>query len=101
MLGAELGCEHRAFEPLQPLLPIFPSCAVSEALGLFQLLGEMEVSSRAQPDDINFHGGREPPPCPVHAPCPLVCLGCRRPGSTVIHHEGSMALKSWHGIGMG
>lgn len=68
-------CEHQSLEPfhfesLEPL-SIFSSSAISRLSGLFQLLGE-EVSGRAQPDDIYFHGSREPP----HALCSLLALQC-------------------------
>lgn len=56
--------EHQSLEPFQPL-PIFSSSAISRLLGLFQLMGEEEVSGRALPDDIYFHESREPP----HAVC--------------------------------
>lgn len=50
-------------DPLQPLLPVFSSSVISSPLGLFQLAGEEEVSSSAQPD-IYFYGSREPSmPC--------------------------------------
>lgn len=89
--------EHQSLEPFQPL-PIFSSSAISRLLGLFQLLGEEEVSGRAPPDDIYFHESREPPPCSMLTPCPSVSCGC---GGLVIHHEGGTAGKSWHGIGTG
>lgn len=52
--------EHQSLEPL----PIFSSPAISRLLGLFQLLGE-EVSGKAHPDVIYFHGSRKP----FHALC--------------------------------
>lgn len=61
--------ESFCFESLEPL-PIFSS-AISRLLGLFQLLGE-EVSGRAQPDGIFFHGSREP----LHALCSHPALQC-------------------------
>lgn len=65
MPGRELGCEHTSLEPLQPLLPIFSSSAISRALELFQFPGEEEVSGRAQPDGIYSTEAGNPP----HTPC--------------------------------
>lgn len=94
-LWGRTRCEYWSLVPFQPL-PIFSSSAISRLLGLFQLLGEEEVSGRARLGRTYFYGSREPPPCPVLTPCPSVSCG-----GLVIDHEDGSAGKSWHGIGMG
>lgn len=73
-IGTEPGVNTSPLSPsVLSLLSHFPifSSAISRLLGLFQLLGE-EVSGRAQPDGIFFHGSREP----LHALCSHPALQC-------------------------
>lgn len=99
--GGRAGARASIPWALAATSPIFSSSAISGALGLFQLPGEEEVSGRAQPDDIYFHGGREPPRALCAHPALWRASAAGGPGSAVIHREGSTAVKSWRGIGTG